>query len=190
MASRIFRRAALDRLSSLEQLDQLVCITGPQEWVALGVFLVIVAAAILWGWFAAIPVEVAGDGFLQQSHSEMLSRTPSQTEDLEAILFLSPHLRTKISAGMEAHIVQGSTTSGEPCFIMGEVRNVDLMHRDGDVWTRVTVTLKRDPNAPLRYYWISSSRFEWNISNGARVSGRIIVHHDRPLGLLIPGLRG
>ena len=38
---RIFRQAALDRLSSPEQLDQLMQVTTPKSWMALVAFIVL-----------------------------------------------------------------------------------------------------------------------------------------------------
>jgi HlyD family secretion protein len=60
----IFRKVALERLSSPEQLDQLLQVTDPQGWLALAAVAALLAAALGWGVFGSIPTEAAGAGIL------------------------------------------------------------------------------------------------------------------------------
>jgi HlyD family secretion protein len=60
----IFRKVALERLSSPEQLDQLLQVTDPQGWLALAAVAALVAAALGWGFFGSIPTEAPGAGIL------------------------------------------------------------------------------------------------------------------------------
>ncbi len=60
----IFRKVALERLSSPEQLDQLMQVTNPRGWLALWAMIVVATGALLWGIFGAIPTEAAGEGIL------------------------------------------------------------------------------------------------------------------------------
>jgi HlyD family secretion protein len=63
----IFRQAALDRLSSPEQLDRLMQVTLPTGWIALvGVWLA-VGVTILWSIFGSIPTTVSGSGIIMSS---------------------------------------------------------------------------------------------------------------------------
>jgi HlyD family secretion protein len=64
---RIFRQAALDRLSSPEQLDQLMQVTTPKSWMALVAFGVLLLTALVWGIFGQIPTRVAGRGIFIKS---------------------------------------------------------------------------------------------------------------------------
>jgi HlyD family secretion protein len=61
---KIFRKAALDRLSSPEQLDQLVSLTSPTGWAAAFALLAIAAAAICWSVLGVVPTSVYGSGIL------------------------------------------------------------------------------------------------------------------------------
>jgi HlyD family secretion protein len=63
-SERVFRAVALDRISSPEQLDQLVRITRPLDWVAGVVLLLGFAAAIAWSIIGRIPTRVPGEGIL------------------------------------------------------------------------------------------------------------------------------
>jgi HlyD family secretion protein len=60
----IFRAVALERASSPEQLDYLVVITKPFDWVAGLVILLALAGAITWGFVGRIPTRVPGEGIL------------------------------------------------------------------------------------------------------------------------------
>ena len=56
----IFRKVALDRLSSPEQLDALMRVITPQAWLAFAPLAILIAAAIAWGWFGSVTTKVIG----------------------------------------------------------------------------------------------------------------------------------
>jgi HlyD family secretion protein len=60
----IFRKVALERLSSPEQLDQLLEVTTPIGWVALAAVGALLAAGMVWGLFGSIPTLAPGEGIL------------------------------------------------------------------------------------------------------------------------------
>jgi HlyD family secretion protein len=62
--SRIFRKVALDRLASPEQLDQLLPLTDLRGWVALGAFLLLLVTVFAWSLRGTIPQSVSGTGIL------------------------------------------------------------------------------------------------------------------------------
>jgi len=67
MAGQIFRKVTLERLSSPEQLDQLMRITTPKGWVALISIGALLACAVLWGIWGTIPDKIMGQGILMKS---------------------------------------------------------------------------------------------------------------------------
>lgn len=60
----VFRKVSLERLSSPEQLDQLMQVTNPTGWLALAAMIVLLVAATVWGFYGSIPTEAAGEGIL------------------------------------------------------------------------------------------------------------------------------
>lgn len=60
----LFRKSALEKLSSPEQLDQLMQITKPRSWIALAAMLLVLAAAVFWGVFGSLPTSVTGQGVI------------------------------------------------------------------------------------------------------------------------------
>jgi HlyD family secretion protein len=61
---KLFRKSALDRLSSPEQLDLMVRITSPAGWAALLALIGLIVVAIMWGIFGNIPTKVIGSAIL------------------------------------------------------------------------------------------------------------------------------
>lgn len=56
----LFRKVALERLSSPEQLDTLMHVITPSAWLALAPLLGLIVLALFWGWFGSIPTKVDG----------------------------------------------------------------------------------------------------------------------------------
>jgi HlyD family secretion protein len=60
----IFRAVALERAASPEQLDYLVVITRPFDWIVGLAILLALTAAITWAFVGRIPTRVPGEGIL------------------------------------------------------------------------------------------------------------------------------
>lgn len=58
----IFRNVALDRLSSPEQLDQVLQVTTPKGWLALLTISGFIIVVLVWAIFGSIPTKVQGTG--------------------------------------------------------------------------------------------------------------------------------
>jgi hypothetical protein len=64
MADQMFRTQALEKLSSPEQLDQLLKVTSPRSWLLLAAFSIIVTGIVIWGFVGQIPFNVDAYGIL------------------------------------------------------------------------------------------------------------------------------
>ena len=58
----LFRKVALDRLSSPEQLDQILQITTPKGWMALVALGGLIILALIWGVYGSVTTKVTGSG--------------------------------------------------------------------------------------------------------------------------------
>lgn len=65
--ARLFRKKALDRLSSPDQLDQLLEITSSKAWMALVAVGFSLLIAVVWGIKGSIPTKVGGQGIIIKS---------------------------------------------------------------------------------------------------------------------------
>jgi hypothetical protein len=64
MNSNVFRKVSLERMSSPEQLDQMMQVTTPRGWVVLAALIVLIIFAVFWGIFGSISTKVTGMGIL------------------------------------------------------------------------------------------------------------------------------
>ena len=64
MKRSVFRRAALERLSSPEQLDQLMRVTTPKGWLALLALCGLLVGAVVWALWGEASEQVWGYGIL------------------------------------------------------------------------------------------------------------------------------
>jgi HlyD family secretion protein len=60
----LFRKKALERAASPEQLDQVIQLVRPHHWLPLAAFGSLMTAGIAWSIMGRIPVTVAGQGVL------------------------------------------------------------------------------------------------------------------------------
>ena len=62
-----FRAAALERAASPEQLDHLVAITRPVDWILALVIFISLATAVAWGILGRVPTRAQAEGILVSS---------------------------------------------------------------------------------------------------------------------------
>lgn len=88
MSSKVFRKVALERLSSPEQLDQLMQVTNPQGWLALAALGALLLAALAWGMLGSIPTVAAGEGILlrQGGVADLVATGTGQVAELDVQL--------------------------------------------------------------------------------------------------------
>jgi HlyD family secretion protein len=63
-AEKTFRKVALERMSSPEQLDQLLRVTTPKSWLALLSLIALLAVSVAWGYWGQLTTRVPGQGVL------------------------------------------------------------------------------------------------------------------------------
>ncbi len=64
MERSIFRAVALERLSSPDELDQLLHVTDTKTWIALVAVFVLMVVALVWGYAGSLPSTVSGQGVI------------------------------------------------------------------------------------------------------------------------------
>ena len=85
MQKSLFRGEAMDKMLSPDELDRLMRVTDPRGWLALIALLALAAAAVVWGVFGTVPVQVKGDkGVLLggDSRSQAVSQTSGLVTDV------------------------------------------------------------------------------------------------------------
>lgn len=204
MASRVFRLAALDRLSSPEQLDQLVRITPPQGWAGLGLLACLSVAALAWALFGSITLaETVRGELVDLAGARGDALKPGR--DLLAVFRLPAAQAQGIHAGAEADVLPEGLEPEDHGFLRGRVAQMVLLpagqvggparrerQEDGrpspGAALRIEVSLEPDPRAPSGYRWAASRGPDVALTGGTAVVGRIVVFRGPPLFLLLGGL--
>lgn len=76
--SRLFRQAALDKITRPDQLDQVVNVVRPLHGLGVAVVLIVIVAGLTWGVFSTAPVSVRGQGILLSAQGVAIVTAPGQ----------------------------------------------------------------------------------------------------------------
>lgn len=82
---RTFRAAALDRAVSPEQLDHLVTVTRPVDWIMVLVLCLGLAAAVAWGIFGRVPTRVSAEGILISKGGRVVDAVSAAAGRLQSV---------------------------------------------------------------------------------------------------------
>ena len=102
----LFRQEALERLSSPEQLDQLVEIVNPMAWLPLGAIGCLAIVALLWSIFGRLPLNVKGQALLVRPHRVIQFQAPSSGQ----LLTLNIQAGTEVRRGQVLGTIDQSQT--------------------------------------------------------------------------------
>jgi hypothetical protein len=116
---KLFRKVALDRLFSPDQLDQLMKITTPRGWMALLALIALAAAAVAWAFLGYIPVRVDGHGVLVKKDA-----SSAATTTLEAVVFVPLSDIANIRPGQDVLILPVTVKPEEHGYLVGKVSSV------------------------------------------------------------------
>ncbi len=87
MAAEFFRKSALEKLSTPEKLDQLIKITSPKAWIAIGTIAIILATGIGWAFMGRVKTKLNVTGVLLGGEiHEVVSTSQGQLVDLKVAI--------------------------------------------------------------------------------------------------------
>ena len=106
MARTVYRKAALDKLSSPEELDRLMQIIAPGSWLLLAAIGAAALIIVIWGIFGQITTTIEHSGILTRSNPVEFITAPEAGQVVEiktkpGVLLLADEVvaRLKTSAG-------------------------------------------------------------------------------------------
>lgn len=189
----IFRRKALEKLSTPERLDQLMNITTVPGWLALLTLGGLLVAATIWGIFAKIPTNASAEGTL----------FISDPGTGEAILYVSFQDGWRIQPGMAAKISpltvakeeygrmlssvtavkEGPSTFEEMMRTLGNDTYVQSLVSAGKL-IEVRVQLEADASTPSGFRWTSAHGPPTPVQSGL-CTGDIVINEQRPIELVL-----
>jgi multidrug efflux pump subunit AcrA (membrane-fusion protein) len=103
MTAYFFRRRALEKASSPEELDRLVKVALPRTWVALGGIGVLVLAAVVWAVVARVPTSVQAPGYLLRQGGIHVGAAPTAG----VVLDVRHEAGDRVAAGELLGLIEG-----------------------------------------------------------------------------------
>ncbi|HHP7246207.1 MAG TPA: hypothetical protein ACFE0H_16135 [Elainellaceae cyanobacterium] len=192
----IFRKESLERLSSPEQLDQIMQVVNPKSWLPLVALGAVMGFALLWGILGRIPITATGRG--------LLVYPSDSTSELVGLAYFNQGEGDRIQPGMSIILVPETATSERVGGILGHVREVskpgimtlkmareaptaDATESHSDV-IEVLVELEEDPSSPSGYRWSSRGGSGLTLSAGITATARVTLEEKAPITIVFPFL--
>jgi hypothetical protein len=199
MKREIFRSAALNRMSSPEQLDQMLEVTTPKYWIALVAVGLMLLCGLAWGFFGRMTTKAMGHG--------MVIQTPGG--DVQVVAYVPATVAKTVQAGQPAEIILTALRVEDYGFIRGRVlsiseypatdeelmatlRNETLAHAlaAGEPVHEVRLEMEKDPATPSGLQWSTPRGAAFRITPGSLCRVNVITREERPLRLLVPFAKG
>ncbi|WP_416669610.1 hypothetical protein [Egbenema bharatensis] len=183
-SSSIFRKESLERLSSPEQLDQLIQIVSPRSWLPLASLGMLIGLGFLWSVVGKIPITVSGRG--------VFVRSADSSNELVGLTYFNLDEVGQIQPGMEIMLLPDRADRTGSVGVIGQVKTVS----EPEVTTLATarqtkpldqdnfieVVAELDPN--------SSGANHSGIAPGMRATARITLMEKAPIAFVFPFLEG
>jgi len=178
MNTSLFRKSALDRLSSPEDLDQALVEPLPRGSLLLIAVLAIIALAAVWSWFGSVPLLVEARGALARDAAAPLG--------VSAVVYAQEGDGYRIRSGDKGSLSLATLPGSGAARLPVTVRMVTLRpaRREGLAGLWVPVTLE------VGSAWIGPppSNASQAMADGVPVTALLSLGNDRPLAILIPEL--
>ena len=163
----VFRKSALERLSSPEQLDKAITVSSPVSWLPLLGVTIVVTAVVLWSILGTLPAAISAQGITAQG-------TP-ETDMITC--YISYAEATGIQKGLKAIVSNESADSRldavvtDVVFDNTEFSDLDLIFNSGAVPVVISLQLTEE-----------------TLPERTLVDVKIITDEVAPLNMLFKGL--
>ena len=190
MENNIFRKSALDRISSPEQLNETLKVAGPGVWCMLAGLAVTFAAFIVWGLLGLVP-----------ETAEMSGTALSAGENPLAVYCYLPIDETKaLAAGMSVRVSPDYAPREQYGYIIGKVKSIgrtpvtadelkDAFGNDAALLTipagnviEVVIELETTNDGTIR--WSKQKGFSLEVTTGSTCELSVILSERRPIDLM------
>ncbi|MGK7888701.1 MAG: hypothetical protein AB4042_05160 [Leptolyngbyaceae cyanobacterium] len=192
----LFRQESLERLSSPEQLDQLMQIVNSRSWIPLASMGALMGIGLLWSIFGTISITVSGKGLIV--HPE------DNSEALVGLAYFPSSEGQQIEPGMDVLLIPEGISASRTGGIMGKVETISmppvttLTSAQAAIATdptplydsRIEVLASLKPNDDTRsgYEWSSANGDKMMISPGSTAYVRVTLAERAPITFVFPFL--
>ena len=148
----IFRKSAMERLSSPENLDQVMRVAPAKSWLAFVCLFVFVAALTCWACFARIARQAEGQGVLAQDSAEVVALFDADVTDK-----IRPGMKATFSldsgavlAGMVESVLRADETGGIVLIRLNDGEAEAVPRTGDDAKLSGTARVTMESIAPIR----------------------------------------
>jgi hypothetical protein len=197
--NKLFRKAALERLSSPERLDQSIQVMRSRGWLALAALGLFLLAVVAWALFGNIPMFVEAQGILVANDS-------GQGAPLQVIIFMPVRLVGRIDSDMQAQVIPLTLSPDQYGYASGHVQSIERVPVKN---TRLTAVLNTpnlqqalapsglavevhvtlDPGSGTDYQWSKAAAPADTMQPGVPVLVHLTIANQHPINLIFPSLR-
>ena len=85
--AQLYRKSALERISSPEQLDKALTVTSPMSWIALAAVTFVIVVTVIWSVVGTIPVTVTTTGIVASPVSTNAVFTPETGSVMSVLVY-------------------------------------------------------------------------------------------------------
>lgn len=103
----IFRKEALEKASSLEDLDKLFFIVKSKDWIALFIGILIIVSILLWSFFGKVTTITGGNGIFMDFSKITTIVSPTIGEIVE----IKEHVGTKVNKEKTIAVIRDFKTN-------------------------------------------------------------------------------
>lgn len=189
----LFRKVALERLSSPEQLDRLLRVTSARSWLLLLALLLLSGIAALWSFTGYLDKTVNGYGMVTAATSS------GEQTGAEALIYVPIRQVTWIRVGMKVKLYVLSLPPQAYGYIHATVTRVGqypaagetaqaFAHQNEPV-VEIRVAIVQDSDTPSGYKWSIGDGPDSPLTLGTMVRAEIVVERDHPIEKVLPILR-
>ncbi|EDX84550.1 hypothetical protein S7335_2247 [Synechococcus sp. PCC 7335] len=195
----IFRKEAVERLSSPEQLDQLMRIINPRSWLPLAALGGLLTCGLIWSFVGRIPVTTTGRGALvyadAPNNALPASSLDAPPKQLVGVAYFSAGEIAQIEPGMEVLLipdVEGAQVAGGLMATVDSVSEpsittIESARENRNEQTYVEVVTIPDKSESGDYAWSTGSNDMAPIA-GMPAIARVTLKERAPITFVFPFL--
>lgn len=199
MKREIFRSAALNRMSSPEQLDQMLEVTTPKYWLALIGIALLLVFGLVWGFYGRMTTKAMGRGMVVQlpgGDLQLVAYVPAtvakNVQPGEPAEIMLTAIRVEDYGFMRGRVLSVSEYPATDEDLMKTLQNETLAHAlaAGEPVHEVRIEMIRNPSTVSGFQWSTPQGAAFRITPGSLCRVDIVTREERPLRLLVPFVKG
>lgn len=192
MSDGIFRKEALERLSSPEQLDQLMQIVTPRSWLPLATLGGLISVGVLWSVFGRIPVTTTSHAVLVHPEDDASQLIGVAHFDAGEIAQIEPGMPVLLIPDVEGNKQSAGGIYGSVSYVQSpEVMTLEGIRELDDpaapTTIEVIIDLEEDPDSGTGYRWSASSNQMFPLA-GMPAAARVTLDEKAPIAFVLPFL--